>query len=119
MKLYTDGNKTPKGVTCSYKIFYTTKSIEKTDILPIETTVPEAEYTGMLSGLTRISDEFNVSDISINIISDNQVMVNQINRKFECKKPTLRVLRSSVSDLLSKFKSFTVKWEPRSQNKAG
>ena len=53
IKVYFDGNKTPEAVSCSYVLIdgQTNKQKEDTIKLPNETTVPQAEYHGLIHAL--------------------------------------------------------------------
>ncbi len=123
-KIYFDGNKTPQGVTCSYLIVNELgeKIKETTLMLPKETTVPEAEYYGLIYGIENILTELCPSiscspkEIELEIYGDSQLVIRQINGDYECKKPQLRVLRSKVRTLLEQFSSYNLTWVPREKN---
>lgn len=117
-KLYFDGNKSSEGVSCSYLfIDENDKKQEVTIILPAQTTVPEAEYNGLIKGLEYLIEKnYNLNLVKLKIYGDSQLVINQILGKYECQKPQLRILRSNVRTLLDKFKNWTLTWVPREQN---
>jgi ribonuclease HI len=114
--LYFDGNKNPSGCSCSYKLTCGTLVKEQTVKLPDETTVPQAEYFGLIRGLAACKKS---EDIDIEIFGDSQLIVRQVNREWECKNTRLRELRSEVNTLLSKFASWKATWVRREENKVG
>lgn len=122
-KLYFDGNKTPQGTSCSYCIYDNKNSLilEKTEVLPQQTTVPEAEYHGLIKGIKKFLDFLknnNISskDVELEIYGDSQLVIKQLTGEYECKKPQLRVLRSQVRNLLTNFFSYNFNWVPRKEN---
>ncbi|MFQ3675410.1 MAG: ribonuclease HI family protein [Endomicrobiia bacterium] len=117
-KIYFDGNKSLEGVSCSYLLIDEKgRSKETTILLPKETTVPEAEYNGLIKSLEDLQKEIiNLNDIELEIYGDSQLVINQILGKYECKKPQLRILRSTVRSLLDKFKSWKIEWVDRNRN---
>ena len=123
VKIYFDGNKTPEAVTCSYvlidDLLRTNKQPvgfqkEETIKLPDETTVPQAEYQGLINALSAMSDK----KIELEIFGDSQLAVKQILGEWECKNAELRILRSQVRNLLNEFDKWSIQWVPREQNKA-
>jgi len=123
-KLYFDGNKTPQGTSCSYVVTFGDKSIlEETKILSQETTVNEAEYQGLLYGIERFLDYLKTlrvspKDVELEIYGDSQLVIQQLKGVYECKKPSLRVLRSKIKNLLTNFLSYDFIWVNREQNLA-
>lgn len=124
-KLYFDGNKTPKGTTCTCVILSEDEQriVEETVMLPQQTTVNQAEYYGVLTGVEKLIQylaKHNVSlqDVSVEIYGDSQLVIKQLEGQYECKDPQLRVLRSKVRNMLSKFKSYSFYWIPREENLA-
>ena len=116
IKMYFDGNKNPSGTSCTYRLICGDKTKEQTAELPEDTTVPQAEYMGLIRGLDAVKKP---EDTAIEIYGDSQLIVYQVSKKYECKDTELRILRSEVYTLLEKFKSWTINWIPREQNLAG
>jgi len=123
-KLYFDGNKTPEGTSCSYVVTFGDKSVlEETKILSQETTINEAEYQGLLYGIERFLDYLKTlrippKDVELEIYGDSQLVIQQLKGVYECKKPSLRVLRSKIKNLLTNFLSYDFIWVNREQNLA-
>lgn len=74
----------------------------------------EAEYLAIYSALSAAEDK------DVEILSDSDLAVNQLNRKYHIKKDSLRKLFDKIQDLINK-KGLNVKfvWVPREKNKAG
>ncbi|HKM78855.1 MAG TPA: ribonuclease HI, partial [Candidatus Bathyarchaeia archaeon] len=53
---------------------------------------------------------------SIEVQSDSQLLVNQLNGNWKVKKPHLAVLYEQAIQLGKEFSSATIKWVPREQN---
>ncbi len=124
-KLYFDGNKTPQGTTCSYIITDENRKIiiDETLNLPNETTVNEAEYSGLINGIKKLLDYLNknnasAKNVEVEIYGDSQLIIKQLTNEYECKKPNLRILRSQARNLLSNFLSFNATWIERNKNLA-
>jgi len=78
-----------------------------------EGTSNAAEYKALISGLRACKDH---GVKSLNIMSDSQLVVNQINRVWKMKQEELIDLREEAWRLLKEFDSWTIKWIPREQN---
>lgn len=117
LTVYFDGNKTPQGTSCTYVLIdeQTGKQTEETLKLPNETTVPEAEYNGLISALKTFKKTGN---IELEVFGDSELIVKQVKGEYECKKAELRVLRSQARNLLNQFAKWQITWVPRDQNKA-
>ncbi|MCX7910129.1 MAG: ribonuclease HI family protein [Endomicrobia bacterium] len=123
-KLYFDGNKTPEGVSCSYSLTtYEDKVIfEETLELPQNTTVPEAEYFGVIKGIEKAlqyfkKNNFDLKEVTLDIYGDSQLVIKQLTGEYECKKTQLRILRSKVKNLLAENSlSYSFNWVPREKN---
>jgi ribonuclease HI len=75
----------------------------------------EAEYLAIITALNN-----NIGkDNSIIVLSDSQLVVNQINHKYGINSENLRRLASQVWVLERKYEKFELAWIPRSENKAG
>jgi ribonuclease HI len=75
----------------------------------------EAEYLAIITALNGVTDKDN----HIIILSDSQLVVNQINHKYGINNQNLRKLASQVWVLEKKFDKFELHWVRRSENKAG
>ncbi|MEW6557233.1 MAG: ribonuclease HI family protein [Elusimicrobiota bacterium] len=115
--VYFDGNKTPEGVSCSYVLIdeMSGKQKEETVKLPTETTVPQAEYYGLIRALSAFK---KTDKIELEIYGDSELVVKQILGEWECKNTQLRILRSKARNLLNRFASWKLGWVPRTENKA-
>ncbi|MEZ4523395.1 MAG: ribonuclease HI family protein [Thermomicrobiales bacterium] len=88
---------------------------------PGVTTNNEAEYQSMIAGLRAIifdchALDLDISNLAIEVRSDSQLVVNQINETWKIKKSHLRELRESACELLDQFARFDVVWHPRSES---
>lgn len=72
-----------------------------------------AEYKGAIlalkTALEMEADEFE-------LMSDSQLIVNQIQGNWKCKQRELEVLRDVARDLGSQFSKVEIKWIPREKN---
>jgi ribonuclease HI len=75
----------------------------------------EAEYLAIISALNNVINKHS----QIMILSDSQLVVNQINHIYAINNENLRRLASQVWVLEKKFDKFELRWLQRSQNKAG
>jgi ribonuclease HI len=75
-------------------------------------TVNEGEYIAILEALQL------GWLMPITILSDSQLVVNQVLGTYKCNYPRLREYRDEVRKLLERSKS-TIQWIPREENKAG
>jgi ribonuclease HI len=75
----------------------------------------EAEYLAIITALNNVADK----DSQIVILSDSQLVVNQINHKYGINNEKLRRLAAQVWILAKKFDKFELQWLRRSENKAG
>jgi len=107
MKVYVDAN--PK------ELAYVTEYGEST-IIPLSTVLTnnEAEYQAVL--FVMFKPEWRYSNLDI--LSDSQLIVNQLNRKFHIKEPRLAEHANCVWQLIPGRK-VTFTWIPREQNLAG
>ncbi len=86
------------------------------DTFGIERTNNEMEYQALLDLLIH-SHPFNVGQDD-EILSDSQLVVNQVNGKWKVKEPRLFPLCQKAQRLL-KERGCILKWIPREENKAG
>ena len=75
----------------------------------------EAEYLAIITALNNVINKDN----QILILSDSQLVVNQINHKYGINNEKLRRLATQVWVLEKKFDKFELHWLRRSENKAG
>jgi ribonuclease HI len=75
----------------------------------------EAEYLAIITALNNVINKDN----QIVILSDSQLVVNQINHKYGINNEKLRRLATQVWVLEKKFDKFELHWLRRSENKAG
>ena len=72
----------------------------------------EAEYHGVIAALTQIKEK------SITIVSDSQLVVNQLNKNYKIKEPRLKKLAEQIWKLC-KSREIKFKWVRREKNFAG
>jgi ribonuclease HI len=75
----------------------------------------EAEYRAIIMALNDVINK----DRRIIVLSDSQLVVNQINHKYGINSENLRRLAAEVWVLEKKFDKFEIHWLRRSENKAG
>ncbi|XP_056691775.1 uncharacterized protein [Spinacia oleracea] len=73
----------------------------------------ETEYEVLIAGLT-LADELGAS--GLNIFSDSQLIVNQINGDYEAKDLKMTLYLEKAKTLASKFKPLSIKQVPRDLN---
>lgn len=73
-----------------------------------------SEYRSLIAGLQSCLE--NKIEI-IHIYSDSLIMVKQITEAMKVTNPILMKHRNKCIELLDKFKSYTIKWIPRNENK--
>lgn len=89
-------------------------------VLPVTTNM--AEYYALLRGLQEAQKQ---GFLDLDIYSDSQLMVNQINTDsrgnpyYDCKEVRLRQVRAIALALIAQFNKVTLTWIPRVENKAG
>ena len=74
----------------------------------------EAEYIALIQGLKHVLDK---EIKSITIYSDSQLIVNQINGKYQVKNERMILCYQKATDILSNFNSWTLIHIPREKNK--
>lgn len=78
-------------------------------------TVNEGEYTAMLLALeVALSSHLE----GVVILSDSQLVVNQVNGVYRVRKPHLIPLKNTVLAIVKHVRA-TIKWIPREENLAG
>lgn len=117
MKAFCDGSgNSPRGST-SAAILVDDEGIvvaESSKFLGYEISNNIAEYEGVIDALN-LAIERGIYEIEI--FSDSQLIVNQINEKFRVNQPELMELRERVWNLAVDFDSVAISWIPREQNK--
>lgn len=78
-----------------------------------EATNNAAEYTALIRLLESL---LLYSHAPITINGDSQLVINQVNGLWNCKKPTLVNLLAQVNMLKKEFRSICFQWVERSQN---
>lgn len=73
----------------------------------------EAEYKALIRGL-HMAKEMNIA--SINIFSDSQLIVNQVNGEFRVKHEKMIPLHAEATELLDDFDSWSLEYIPRDNN---
>jgi len=121
MKIYFDGScgpKNPGGKACyGYVIFDGDKEIHRDRGLECEgegATNNVAEYAGLYHGLKYLVESGQTS--LIEIIGDSQLVINQVNKTWKCKKEHLQEYLAKVHKLLDSFDNWSAKWVPREEN---
>ena len=79
-----------------------------------QTTNNQAEYRAIIAALEKAT---RLGAKQVDIHSDSELVVRQINGGYRVKKATLKPLHQKVKQLLSQFESFTITHIPRQQNK--
>lgn len=79
-----------------------------------ETTNNIAEYTAFVTALKE-AIEMNFDEIEV--ISDSELMVKQINGEYQVKNQGLKPLYTEARELLREFKNYTVRHVRREYNK--
>ncbi len=79
-----------------------------------EVTNNEAEYAGLVKGLTILS-EMKVK--KVDAFADSELMCNQINGKYKVKHPVLKTYYEEAKKLISSFQSFSMTHVLREKNK--
>lgn len=73
-----------------------------------------AEYEGVIDCLTKAA-ELGIKEIDI--FSDSQLIVYQVEEKWQVKDQKLMVLRERVWNLALEFDEVSISWIPREKNK--
>jgi ribonuclease HI len=80
-----------------------------------ETTNNVAEYKGLINGLQR-AIELGATKVSARM--DSKLVVEQVNCRWQVKKPELQPLVERARCLLSEFDKWELTWIPRAENSA-
>jgi ribonuclease HI len=115
-KLYTDGGSrgNPGDSACAYVICDPDgKVVEKSGYYMGMATNNQAEYYGMVKGLERAS-ELGINKVNIN--SDSQLVVNQMNGFYKVKNQELAPLHEQLKGLADSFERVSFHYIPRALN---
>jgi len=74
-----------------------------------------AEYCALISGLTK-AQELGATEVSCFL--DSKLVVEQLNRKWKVKEPSLQKLFITAWNILQQFKTYKIAYIPREKNKA-
>ncbi len=77
----------------------------------------QAEYRALLAGLEKAAS-FSPRPPSVEVRSDSELIVKQLQGIYRVKKAELMPLHSRALELSRAFPSFSIVWIPRDQNKA-
>jgi len=89
------------------------KEIERKGFKLGEGSNNRAEYLALIKALERAS-ELGIEDVEVR--SDSELLVNQINSLYKVKSKNLIELYKKVKDEIKKFKNFKIIHIPREQN---
>ena len=79
------------------------------------TTNNQAEYEGLIAGLSWITSQ-NFTDLELEIFMDSLLIVNQVKGVYKMKNAGLRPKLQEVRGLLSKLTSYSISYVPRAKN---
>jgi len=116
-KLYTDGGSrgNPGKSASAYVICKMDGTVvEKSGQYIGIATNNQAEYTGFLRGLERCRD---LGIDHVTLLSDSELVVNQMNGKYKVKNAELAPLHQQVKELADSFESIEFAYVPREMNK--
>lgn len=89
------------------------------DVLPGESTNNVAEYAALGNGLKRLI-EMGVSGAVIEVLGDSQLVINQVNRVWQCKNDRLAACLKRVNELTAGLEAMgntlVFHWIPREEN---
>ncbi len=88
---------------------------------PGTTTNNQAEYMTMIAGLRAIIFDCQAlgmgpESLSVEVRSDSQLVVNQLNGKWKIKNQGMRRLHGESAELLDRFKRWTLTWHSRKES---
>jgi ribonuclease HI len=116
-KMYTDGGSrgNPGDSACAFVICKMDDTVvEKSGYYMGMATNNQAEYLGMIKGLERARD---LGINSVNLNSDSQLVVNQMNGFYKVRNQELAPLHQQLKELANSFESVTFHYVPRELNK--
>ncbi|HLT18985.1 MAG TPA: ribonuclease HI family protein [Thermomicrobiales bacterium] len=85
------------------------------------TTNNQAEYQSLIAGLRAVLFDcaalgLDPADLSIEVRTDSQLVVNQLNGRWKIKNAQLRELHDAARELLQHFKRWRLAWHPRTES---
>ena len=85
------------------------------------TTNNQAEYQSLIAGLRAVIFDCHAlglppARLRVEVRSDSQLVVNQINGSWKLKNAALRELHGRARDLLDSFADWDIIWHPRSES---
>lgn len=88
---------------------------------PGQTTNNEAEYLSLINGLRAILHELeranrDPSDLSLTILSDSKLVVEQVSGTWKVKHAGLKPLHSEAVSLVNRFGKCCLQWQPRAES---
>jgi ribonuclease HI len=121
LKIYTDGGAQPNpGIAAfAYVILIDDRlAHQSSGIVGINTTNNIAEYTAMIEALTYLMHNKHLitNETDIHLISDSQLLINQLNGSYKINNPTLKKLHNTITILgqaLFTNTHITLTWNPR------
>lgn len=105
----------PRGSSCGAVLMDENREVllERSELLPVGTN-NVAEYRGVL---LVIKTAIELEATSLEIFSDSQLIVNQVNDEWQVKDDSLLSLRDEVWDLASALQDVSIHWFRREHNK--
>jgi ribonuclease HI len=90
-------------------------------LYPGKTTNNQAEYMTLIAGLRSILFDcqalgLSSREVSVEVRSDSQLVVNQVNGRWKIKNAELRKLQIDATKLLGQFAKWELGWHPRSES---
>jgi len=116
-KIFTDGGSrgNPGDSSCAYVICEMDDNVvEKSGYYMGVATNNQAEYYGMIKALERARD---LGINKINLFSDSQLVVNQMNGIYKVKNQELAPLHKQLKELANSFEGISFDYVPRELNK--
>jgi len=116
-KIFTDGGSrgNPGDSSCAFVICNMDDSVvEKSGYYMGMATNNQAEYYGMIKGLERARD---LGIDKIQLFSDSQLVVNQMNGFYKVKNQELAPLHHELKELANSFEEISFTYVPRELNK--
>ena len=75
-----------------------------------------AEYIALIKSLEWLIEN-GYTDTEVRVYGDSQLVIMQINGRYSVRSPRIVPLFNKVNRLLSRFKSISLTWIPRDENK--
>jgi ribonuclease HI len=107
------GNPGPSA--CAYEIDFDGEKICK-GILLGEATNNYAEWMGLLNGLEELAKKTNPKKTDLEIFSDSELVVRQVQARYKVKSPNLIPLHKKTMEILNRFNSYKINHYKREHN---